>query len=409
MLRRVVISLLLPWVGLPAGAQAEDVQHSILLLQRIQFSEGIRNPAGASGIPFTIASPVMHTSFRTSSYASPVASTRLKDLVPDSERPRMRGLVAASSWLKGQFMTEGEVANNSSHELPVESRVDRSEDSSKRMVRFALTGSNSRFRYGMNYRSAGRAFFNSPDQTVREMWGEAQWGAAKLRSSVGEMWNNVDLDPTQARIEQRYNRIGLAVGKASWPEFSLTYARSATNSAFEPAGFIPQRSHSSSVEGALAYSGLTWHARLASSYIVTTDGLRSEGESTTLAQSFSGLYRPFNTLTIMPLLGYRSEHQRWSGARLETPMASVSLLYKQSQRLLISAMGGYTSTRSTDRLIDMESIISRGMFAFHLDPIYGRAAMLSLEAAYNNSANRVTSTLDTEDISGLVRILIASL
>ena len=306
-------------------------------------------------------------------------------------------------------MTEGEVANNSSHELPAVSRIDRREDSSNRMVRFALTGSNSQVRYGLNYRSAGRAFFNSPDQTVREMWGEVTWGAAKLRSTMGEMWNNVDLDPTQARIEQRYSRIGLAVGKPSWPQFSLTYTRSATNSTFEPTGFIPQRSQSNSVEGALAYSGLTWHARLASSYIVTTDGLRSGAESRAFAQSFSGLYRPFNTLTIMPLLGYRSEHQQWSGARLETSMASVSFLYKQSQRLLISAMGGYTSSRSTDRLIDTESIVSKGMFAFHLDPIYGRSTMLSFEAAYNNSANRVTPTLDTEDISGLVRILIASL
>ncbi len=51
----------------------------------------------------------------------------------------MRGLVAASSWLKGQFMTEGEVANNLSHELPAASRVDQREDSSTRMVRFALT------------------------------------------------------------------------------------------------------------------------------------------------------------------------------------------------------------------------------------------------------------------------------
>jgi len=409
MLQRVMISLLLFWVGLPTGARAEDIQQSTLLLQRIQFSEGRGNPAGESGIPFTIATPVLHTSFRTSSYAPPVASTRLKDLVPDSENPRMRGLIAASSWLKGQFVTEGEVANNSSHELPVESRVDRTEDSSKRMVRFALTGSNSQFRYGVNYRSAGRAFFNSPDQTVREMWGEVNWGVAKLRSSVGEMWNNVDLDPTQARIEQRYSRIGLAVGKPSWPEFSLTYARSAMNSAFEPAGFIPQRSQSNSVEGALAYSGLTWNARLASSYILGTDGLRSGADTTAFAQSLSGLYRPFNTLTIMPLLVYRSEHQQWSGARIETPMASVSFLYKQSQRLLISAMGGYTSSRSTDRLIDTESIVSRGMFAFHLDPIYGRPAMLSLEAAYNNSANRVIPSLDTEDISGLVRILIASL
>ena len=112
MLQRVMISLLLFWVGLPTGARAEDIQQSTLLLQRIQFSEGRGNLAGESGIPFTIATPVLHTSFRTSSYAPPVASTRLKDLVPDSENPRMRGLIAASSWLKGQFVTEGEVANN---------------------------------------------------------------------------------------------------------------------------------------------------------------------------------------------------------------------------------------------------------------------------------------------------------
>ncbi|MET0514941.1 MAG: hypothetical protein ABW047_06390 [Nitrospiraceae bacterium] len=409
MRRRLMISLLLFWVGFPTGTRAEDIQQNTLLLQRIQFAGGVGHPAGASDIPFTIASPVLHTSFRTSSYALPATFTRLKDLVPDSEHPRMRSLIAASSWLKGQFMTEGEVANNSSHELPAVSRIDRREDSSNRMVRFALTGSNSQVRYGLNYRSAGRAFFNSPDQTVREMWGEVTWGAAKLRSTMGEMWNNVDLDPTQARIEQRYGRIGLVVGKSSWPELSLTYARGATNSIFEPAGLIPQRLQSNSVEGALAYSGLTWHARLASSYIVTTDGLRNGAESRAFAQNFSGLFRPFNTLTIMPLFGYRSEHQQWSGARLETPMVSVSLLYKQSQRLLISAMGGYTSSRSADRLIDTESIVSRGMFAFHLDPIYGRSAMLSLEAAYNNTTNRVTPILNTEDISGLVRILIASL
>lgn len=409
MLRRVIISLFLFWGGLPTGSQAEGIQQSTLLLQRIQFSQDLGSTTGTSSIPFTIASPILHTSFRTSSYGVPVGPSRLKDLVPDSENPRMRGLIAASSWLKGQFMTEGEVANNSSHELPVESRIDRGQDSSKRMVRFALTGANSQLRYGVNYRSAGKEFFNSPDQTVREMWGEIYWGAAKLRSSVSEMWNNVDLDPTQARITQRYSRVGLAVGKPSWPEFSVTYVRSSTTSAFEPTGFIPLRSQGNSVEGAVAYSGLRWNARLASSYIITADGLRSGAESTALVQSFSGTYRPFNTLTIMPLFGFKSEHQQWSGARLETPMASVSFLFKQSQRLLISAMGGYTSSRSTDGLIDTESIISRGMFAFHLDPIYGRAAMLSLEAAYNNSANRVTPALDTEDISGLVRILIAAL
>lgn len=72
-------------------------------------------------------------------------------------------------------------------------------------------------------------------------------------------------------------------------------------------------------------------------------------------------------------------------------------------------MGGYSSSRSSDRTTNSESIVSRGLLAFHLDPIFGRAAMLSLEAAYSNNINRATPSLDTEDISGLLRFLVASL
>ncbi|MBI4000977.1 MAG: hypothetical protein HY348_04245 [Nitrospira defluvii] len=90
-------------------------------------------------------------------------------------------------------------------------------------------------------------------------------------------------------------------------------------------------------------------------------------------------------------------------------MASLSLLYKQSQRLLLSAMGGYTSTTSSDGLIETESIVGRGMFAFHLDPIYGHPTTISLEAAYTNTTNRALTGVDSEDLSGLVRILVAAL
>ncbi|MGD9729042.1 MAG: hypothetical protein AB7V39_22040 [Nitrospiraceae bacterium] len=409
-MRRWIIGValtLLAGSASPVSAQ-QSQQQMTLLLQRIQFSDAAA-AKGPAAIPFTIATPVLNTSFRTSSFVAPAAPTRLKDLVPESERPRTQGLVAASTWLNGQFFTEGEVANNSADDRPGISRIDQREDSSKRMVRFAISGATQQFRYGANYRSAGRAFFNSPDQTVRELWGEMQWGFTKFRSVVGEMWNNVDLDPSQPRIEQRYSRIGVALAKPSWPEFSLTYARNAANSLFDPAGLLPQRMRSNSIEGALAYSGRGWNARLASSYIVMADALRAGVENVALSQSLSGLYRPFNTLTIMPMLTYRTEQQPWSGARMQTPTASVSLQYKQSQRLLVSAMGGYTSSRSTDRATNSESIVSRGLFAFRLDPIYGRAAMLSLEAAYTNTMNHASPSTDSEDISGLLRLLIASL
>ena len=395
-------------VALPLTAQAEEAQQSDLLLQRIQFTDTARE-SGSSAIPFSIASPVLHASFQTTSFAPPTASTRLKDLVPDSERPQTKGVVAASTFFKGQLTTEGEVANNATNDAGIPSRIDQRDDGTKRMVRMALTGTNGQFRYGINYRSAGKAFFNSPDQTVREMWGEWGMGIAKLRSSSGQTWNNVDLDPTRARIQHTFNRIGLAVAKTAWPELSLTYTRSALASSFDPSGSIPQRSQSNSMEAALSYTGLTWNARLSSSYILTNDETRGGSQSTAFAQTLVATYRPMNTLTLAPTLSYRTETQSWSGATIQTPMASVSLLYKQSQRLLVSAMGGYTSTSSSDGLIDTNSIVGKGMFALHLDPIYGHPTTISLEAAYTNTTNRTVAGLDTEDLSGLVRILVASL
>ena len=395
-------------VALPLTAQAEEAQQSDLLLQRIQFTDTARE-SGSSAIPFSIASPVLHASFQTTSFAPPTASTRLKDLVPDSERPQTKGVVAASTFFKGQLTTEGEVANNATNDAGIPSRIDQRDDGTKRMVRMALTGTNGQFRYGINYRSAGKAFFNSPDQTVREMWGEWGMGIAKLRSSSGQTWNNVDLDPTRARIQHTFNRIGLAVAKPAWPELSLTYTRSALASSFDPSGSLPQRSQSNSMEAALSYTGLTWNARLSSSYILTNDETRGGSQSTAFAQTLVATYRPMNTLTLAPTLSYRTETQSWSGATIQTPMASLSLLYKQSQRLLVSAMGGYTSTSSSDGLIDTNSIVGKGMFALHLDPIYGHPTTISLEAAYTNTTNRTVAGLDTEDLSGLVRILVASL
>ena len=395
-------------LALPLTAQAEEAQQSDLLLQRIQFTDTARE-SGSSAIPFSIASPVLHASFHTTSFAPPTASTRLKDLVPDSERPQTKGVVAASTFFKGQLTTEGEVANNATNDAGIPSRIDQRDDGTKRMVRMALTGTNGQFRYGINYRSAGKAFFNSPDQTVREMWGEWGVGIAKLRSSSGQTWNNVDLDPTRARIQHTFNRIGLAVAKTAWPELSLTYTRSALASSFDPSGSIPQRSQSNSMEAALSYTGLTWNARLSSSYILTNDETRGGSQSTAFAQTLVATYRPMNTLTLAPTLSYRTETQSWSGATMQTPMASLSLLYKQSQRLLVSAMGGYTSTSSSDGLIDTNSIVGKGMFALHLDPIYGHPTTISLEAAYTNTTNRTVAGLDTEDLSGLVRILVASL
>jgi hypothetical protein len=277
------------------------------------------------------------------------------------------------------------------------------------MTRFALTGESEQFRYGMMYRTAGKAFLNVPDQAVREVWGEWKWGSTKFRSAVGQLWNNVDADLTRSRLEQTYGRVGISWTKPFWPELSLTYARSSLSSALDPVGIAPQHTQHHTIEGALAYAGRSWNARVASSYAVSNDVLRGGAESTSLMQTFTALFHPLNTITIAPTLAYREEIQQWSGVRIESPTAALALRYKQSQRLLMSATGNFTSTRSSDGLIDTENISGKGLLAWELERALTWNAILAFEAGYSRVSNRTTPITDTEDISGLVRLIVASL
>jgi hypothetical protein len=103
------------------------------------------------------------------------------------------------------------------------------------------------------------------------------------------------------------------------PGLSLTYEHNSLNSALEPIGIAPQRSHNHTLETALAYTGMGWNARLASSYILGSDLLRDGAETTVRMQMLTAVFRPLNTLTIYPTLGYREEVQDWSGVRIHSP------------------------------------------------------------------------------------------
>jgi hypothetical protein len=201
----------------------------------------------------------------------------------------------------------------------------------------------------------------------------------------------------------------LAWTRPTWPELTLTYAQSSLNSALEPLGIAPQRSYNHTLEGALAYNGMGWNARLASSYILGNDLLRGGAETTVRMQMLTAAFRPFNTLTISPTLGYRKETQDWSGVRIDSPSASIALQYRQSQQLLISAIGNYAGTRSCDGLIDTKQVGGKGILAWDLQQSQTWTTLISLETGYNRMTNHVSPSADTEDISGVIRLLLAAL
>jgi hypothetical protein len=355
--------------------------------------------------------PLYQTSLTSTFFAPPVVSPRLRDLAPETDQARTRGVLSSTTWLNGTFVTEAEMARSQGGAGWLQSRIpgDTRGDASQRMIRLGLTGTAGSVRYGALYRSAEQAFLNGPDQTMREAWGEWKTGWTTVRSAIGQQWNNVAEDSSRSRLEQTYGRVGLALSRPTWPELTLTYAHNSLNSAIEPLGIAPQRSLNHTLEGGLAYNGMGWNARLASSYTLGNDLLRTGAETTVRMQMLTAAFRPLNTLTISPTLGYRKEVQDWSGVRITSPSASVALQYKQSRELLISAMGNYAGTRSSDGLIDTEQVGGKGILAWDLQRSQAWTTLISFEAGYNRMTNHVTPDADTEDISGLVRIVLAAL
>jgi hypothetical protein len=317
--------------------------------------------------------PVYQATVTRTSYTPPIVPANVRDLSLDTNRPRSQGVLASTTWLNGAFMTETEMANDQR-----ESSIpgDTQDDPASRMMRIGLTTSSGPARYGMTYRRAGQAFYNGPDQDLREVWGEWKNGVTTFHSAIGQQWNNVDRDPTRSRLEQNYGRIGLSWNQASWPSLAVTYSQNAQNSTLDPTGIAAQKMTNHTLEAALGYSG-------------------------------AASLRQLNTLTIAPTLGYRREQQDLSGARIDSPSASLAMNYQQSQRLLISAMGNYSGIRSSDRLIDLETIGGKGVLTVDIQQLRGWTTRMSLEGGYNRQTNRMMSSAETQDVSGLLRLVLA--
>jgi hypothetical protein len=366
----------------------------------------VANPACGSGDEWQVSPKPAETSSHQAKLTptvdgSPIAPANVRNLTPDTDQPRTQGILAATTWLKGAFSTETEVAANQG--------VSSGDDPSTRMMRFGVTGSTGLTHYGVTYRKAGQTFYQGSDQDMREVWGEWKNGAMAIRSTVGQQWNNVGNDPERPRVEQSYNRLGLSWNQPAWPHLELTYAQKDVGSTLDLVSVSPQKTTNHTVEAAVGFSGAAWDTRLASSYGLETDLLRHGGESQVQTQTVTASLHPFNTLTIAPTLGYRAEQQEWLGTRIESPSASLSMNYQQSRQLSISAIGNYSGMRSSDRLIDLDTIGGKGILAWELEPLRDWKPTLSLEAGYNLQVNRLMPSAQTENISGLLRLVLATL
>jgi hypothetical protein len=313
---------------------------------------------------------------------------------PHPDRPRTQGILATTTWLKGAFSTETEVNTNQ--------RSPRGDGHSGRTMRLGIVGSAGLVRYGMTYRTADQTFSQRSAQERKEAWGEWKNGATAIRSTVGQQD-----DHSGDWAKQSYNRIDISWKKGAWPNLGFSYAHNAAAHTMDAVNLFPQRNSPHNVEAAIGYSWGIWDARLTSGYGIETDLLNHGAQSQIQTETMTASFRPVSTLTITPTLGYRAERPEWSSARIDSPSASLTMNYKQSQRVTVTAMGNYFGLRSTDKLIDLENIGGKGVVSWELEPLRHWKPQLSLEGGYNLQVNRLMPS-QTENISGLLRLVLAT-
>ncbi|WP_455244341.1 hypothetical protein [Petrachloros mirabilis] len=406
----LTISLLLSLVDSQILALAAESPH----LESTDQPWSFQYPDNAAAGPVSNVSqphPIFETHLRSTTSAAPAAAQRLRDLVPETEYRRSNGLLANTTWFNGAFSTDAEIATAQGGKSWLAATIpgDTRYHDSDRMVRFGLTRKDDGFSYGIRYRHAGQAYLQTPDQEDRELWGEWREGWINVKSSIGNRLNNVDGDPTKPRLERTYGQIGLALARPSWPELKLRYANEFSRNTQVTADQAVQQTRSHIFESSLAYQRLHWNIRLSSSYTVNRDLLQGEVNRTVRNQLLAGVFRPLEDFTVMPTLGYRQETDDWSGLRINSPSASLTLQYKKNRRLYISASGNYGNSRSSDGLIDYEKIGGRGSLSWNLRPSAAWKARVAVEAGYNRLVNRITPASGTEDIIGLVRLVLATL
>jgi hypothetical protein len=152
-----------------------------------------------------------------------------------------------------------------------------------------------------------------------------------------------------------------------------------------------------------------WDATLASGYGTETDLMQRATDSRVQTETLTASFRPGNIFTITPAVGYRVEQQPWSGARIDSPSASLSLKYIQSQRLTMTAMGNYFTMRSSDRLVDFDMIGGKGVLTWEFQPVSEWKPQLTVEGGYNLQVNRLMPSSQTENLSGLLRLVLATM
>jgi hypothetical protein len=387
---RIVVMVMVLLLGGPVLASGNPSNE---LSQRWSFwftthdLQLVPKPAATTINPTNVRSPV-----------SPPATAPADVRLVSRRHTQGTGFLASTAWLTGAYSREPEVA---SHPGMTAGRLYTSLPGDMGVIgAWGPAGD------GMPRRHW--ASTSGTDQDRKDVWSEWRHDVTTGPTAAGRQPGAGEASPVLARLEQPSGRVGLSWSRPSFLDLHVTYARNAFNSLPDPLGIAPQLKDHHMVEAALGYAGAAWNARLASSYSLETN-LLSNGDNRVKAQTMTVAFHPLDVLTIAPTLGYREEQLEWSGVRMESPSVSLAMNYQQNRRLLITALGNYSGMRSSDRVIEMEMVGGKGILAWNVQQSRRWTTVLSVEGAYNRHTNLAVPSPQMEDLSGLLRLMVAPL
>lgn len=209
-----------------------------------------------------------------------------------------------------------------------------------RFVRIQTSQQGSLFRYGANFQSAGAQFYRpgsdiAVDRASAEAWLMKSWNKLRVRSYFNQAYNNVDRDPTRARMVDSQFGTRADYTIQTWPYlgYAVDHAIGLRHSTLEPVGSDHVDAALESTRLSLKYRSARWTGTLSSSHFTQQDG--DGASASTVRQSklqMSGTLRLSDSLSLQPgIAHYASEanvetEQRWINVRHQLPwkLAQVS-------------------------------------------------------------------------------------
>jgi hypothetical protein len=120
-----------------------------------------------------------------------------------------------------------------------------------------------------------------------------------------------------------------------------------------------------------------------------------------------GTYRPTPQLTIVPSVSLRDDLQRWSGTRINSRTAALSVTYTPGPHFALTSATVYGATVSSDRLVDLTVLTTMSTLTWSALSIARLRASISLEASHRFSPDPLNPALSVEDTAGFIRLQLA--